>query len=190
MDIMEIMRGNRTYRRFLQEPVPEAVLTDMLEAARITNCGMNAQVMRYVVVTNPDAVAKINANVKMGGMVPEYGLPREGECPTAYIALLIDGEANHIRDIDTGIAAHTLSTVAYSHGIGSCMIAAFSKEELTEIIGLKEGETISLLLALGKPAHTSTIVEPKEGSLKYFVDDELNFYVPKRPLSEIVRFIK
>lgn len=34
-DVMEFLRGRRTYRRFLPKPVPEAVLRDALEAARI-----------------------------------------------------------------------------------------------------------------------------------------------------------
>lgn len=190
MDIMELVKGCRTYRRFLQEPVSDEILNDMIEAARITNSGMNAQIMRYVVISNPEVVRKINSVIKLGGMVPELGLPREGEGPTAFIALYVDGEPNFIKDVDTGIAVHTITTVAYASGVASCIMASFPKDKIAEIIGL-DGHEIRLMLALGKPAHKSTIVEPGEdGSLKYYVDDNADFYVPKRPASEIAKFIK
>ena len=188
MDIMEIMKGNRTYRRFLQEPIPEEAIGDMMEAARIANCGMNGQVLRYTVVTNPSVVAEINSKIKLGGAVPELKLPREGETPMAFIVITVEGEVNQIRDLDLGIAAHAITTVAYSHGVGSCIMWGFPRKDIKEMLNLDNDP--QLMLALGKPAHKSTIVEPKDGALKYYADENLDFYVPKKPLDEIAEFNK
>ena len=49
-------QGMRTYRRFLQEPVPEAVLGEMMENVRIASCAKNDQPLIYTVVRSPELV--------------------------------------------------------------------------------------------------------------------------------------
>ena len=44
-----------------------------------------------------------------------------------------------------------------------------------------------LVLALGYPSHKSTVVELKD-SLDYYLDEERNYYVPKRALEDIVTY--
>ena len=45
-----------------------------------------------------------------------------------------------------------------------------------------------LAIAIGKPAHTSTLVEGKASDLSYYIDEERNYYVPKLPLDEVLSF--
>ena len=57
MDMMEVLRTRRTFRAFTQEPVPREVLQDILEAARLANCGANRQSLRFVVAQKPRSSA-------------------------------------------------------------------------------------------------------------------------------------
>ena len=45
MDMMEVLRTRRTFRAFTQEPVPQDVLADILEAGRLANCVHNIIVL-------------------------------------------------------------------------------------------------------------------------------------------------
>ena len=56
--ILEFLRTRRTCRRFLPKAVPDAVLREALEAARIASCGSNRQTLKYALVQSPAAVAE------------------------------------------------------------------------------------------------------------------------------------
>ncbi len=47
MDLMEIIRQRRSARSFKPDPVPQAALEDMLEAARLAPSGGNGQKSYY-----------------------------------------------------------------------------------------------------------------------------------------------
>ena len=189
MDLRELYRGCRTYRRFLQEPVPEEVLDEMMENVRIASSAANKQPLRYVVVTDPGVVAQMQDLVRWAGAVPkELGTPKEGEQPTAFIVLTKE-PGNSWADIDIGIAVNMLATTAWAHGIGSCIMGAVNKGGIARLLEIpEEDEEVKLVLALGKPAHQSTVVDvPESGKLAYYLDDDRNYYVPKRALADIVR---
>lgn len=50
MDFHTLCTGCRTYRRFKQKQIPEEILDELLENARIANSAMNGQPLRYVLV--------------------------------------------------------------------------------------------------------------------------------------------
>lgn len=54
MDIMNLLTGRRTYRRFDQSrPLPDEVINDIASSQRLASCARNAQMLRYVFVTSP-----------------------------------------------------------------------------------------------------------------------------------------
>ena len=53
MSVMDTLVSRRTYRRFAQKAVPQAVVDDIVEAVRLSSCGANRQAVRLVVVNKP-----------------------------------------------------------------------------------------------------------------------------------------
>ena len=190
MDLHELYLGCRTYRRFTQEPVPEAVIREALENARIASCGKNAQTLRYIAVTSPEGVRDMQPLVKWAAALPpEIGTPREGEQPTAFILVIKTPESGPFSDVDVGIAVNTIATSCWRYGVGSCLMGAINIPKIRERFGIAEEDTLRLAIALGYPAHRSTIVElPSTGSIHYYVDEQRDYYVPKRDFDEIVSF--
>ncbi len=85
MDFHTLCIGCRTYRRFKQKQIPEEILDELLENARIANSAMNGQPLRYVLVKTPEAVRKIQLCFHFAAALPkELGQPKEGEQPAAY----------------------------------------------------------------------------------------------------------
>ena len=192
MALSELYIGCRTYRRFKQDPIPDELIHAMLENARIANCGMNAQTLRYVCVKSPEAVAKMQPLVTWARALPrEIAIPKPEERPTAFIVIVkTKGAKPVLSDIDSGIAAHVIASTAWEGGVGSCIMFSINRSEIAKIIGLKEGEEIALALSMGYPAHTSTIVPiPDSGCIDYYVDDKRNYYVPKRAFDEVAKII-
>lgn len=191
MDIMELLAGRRTYRRFLQKPVPAGVVADMVEAVRLSSCGANRQAIRLVVVQSPAMVAKVQPLVKWAAYLPpEQGVPKPGEQPVLFVAVVQDASIPGDKDTDAGIALANLTLAAWARGVGSCIMGAIDRPRLAELLGLSENEKLHSMVALGYPAHASRVVPLTEATgVKYYLDENRDYCVPKRAAGDIARFV-
>lgn len=188
-DVLEFLRGRRTYRRFLSKPVPEAVLRDCIEAARIVSCGANRQTLKYAVVQSPAAVAAVNELVRWAAYLPpEQGRPGPGETPTAFIAVFQDESLPGVNDTDAGLALGSITATAWGYGVGSCIMGAIDRPQIKALLGLADRDRLRLhsVVALGYPKHASRVVAMKDGSVCYYLDENRDYCVPKRPTEEIL----
>ena len=191
MDIMELLAGRRTYRRFLQKPVPAGVVADMVEAVRLSSCGANRQAIRLVVVQSPAMVAKVQPLVKWAAYLPpEQGTPKPEEQPVLFAAVVQDTSIPGDKDTDAGIALANLTLAAWAKGVGSCIMGAIDRPQLTRLLGLAEHEKLHTMVALGYPAHAARIVPLTEATgVKYYLDENRDYCVPKRAAADIARFV-
>ena len=190
MDMMELMKTRRTYRRFTQEPVPQEVLDDILLSTRYSSSAANKQPLRFIVIKDKEKVDEVFQYTTWAGQLPkELGWPKDDERPTLFIAVIQNPEISAWCDTDTGIALANMTLAAWAHGVGSCIIGACNKPVLSEMFGLSEKEKLHSVVAFGYPTHKSTIVDPEEdGKLNYYVDDKVDYYVKKRKLSDTVSY--
>ena len=191
MELNELMKGCRTYRRFLQEPVGEDIIRECLESARTASSAANRQPLYYYAVTSEENVKKMQPLVKWAASLPpELGTPKENEQPTAFIVIVKKANANPFSDVDVGIASHAIALTAWSHGVGSCLMGAINIPDIRKLFSVPEEDQIRLVISLGKPSHISTIVPvPEDGDLKYFLDEDHNYCVPKRSFDDVVTFV-
>jgi nitroreductase len=190
MDMMELMKTRRTYRRFTQEPVPQEVLDDILLSTRYSSSAANKQPLRFIVIKDKEKVDEVFQYTTWAGQLPkELGWPKDDERPTLFIAVIENPEISAWCDTDTGIVLANMTLAAWAHGVGSCIIGACNKPVLSEMFGLSEKEKLHSVVAFGYPTHKSTIVDPEEdGKLNYYVDDKVDYYVKKRKLSDTVSY--
>lgn len=187
MNMMKFLRGRRTYRRFEQRPVAPEILTEAVDAARIASCGANRQTVRYIIVESADAVAAVQPLVHWAAYLPpEQGVPKPDELPTAFIAILQDDNLPGASDVDVGLALGSLTAAAWAHGVGSCIMGAINRPALTELLALPEGVRLCYMVALGYPTHESHLVSMQDGDVKYYLDDNRDFCVPKRGMEEVL----
>lgn len=190
-ELTALFRGCRTYRRFKQDPVPLEVLEAAVDNARCANCSMNKQPLRYAIATSSDLVKAITENVAFAGRLPkEIGTPKSNEIPTAFVGISVMQGASPFAAVDLGIAAYALTTTAWSAGVGSCMMGAFSKKAVGDLLQIPEDQELQLLIALGYPDHASTVVDVSaDGDIGYYVDEARDYYVPKLPRETVARFL-
>ena len=191
MSVMEKLLTRRTYRRFEQKPVPQDVVEDVIEAVRLSSCGANRQAVRLVIVNKPEDVAKVQPLVKWAAYLPpEQGTPKADELPTLYVAVVQDTSIPGYLNTDTGIALANLTLAAWDKGVGSCIMGAINKPALTELLGIEEPEKLAFMVAFGYPAHEAHIVPMTEATgVKYYLDDNRDYCVPKRSAEEIARYL-
>ena len=186
-EIMTLLEGRRTYRRFDEtRQIPDEVILDMKNAARLASCGLNRQSLRYIFVRTPETVNAIFDITKWGAALPDgQGTPKIGERPTLFVAMLFPKGVRN--PFDEGLAASNLTLAAYAHGVGSCIIANVNHARLREILQIDESLDISCVIGLGYPTHKSHVVEIGEGEdTKYYLDENRDYVVPKKRVEDIV----
>lgn len=191
MNIMEMLAARRTYRRFEQKAVPQDVIDDMIEAVRLSSCGANRQAVRLVIVNKPADVARVQPLVKWAAYLPpEQGAPKADEQPTLFVAVVQDTSIPGDLDTDTGIALANLTLAAWAKGVGSCIMGAIDRPRLTQLLGLSETEKLHTMVALGYPTHDARVVPLTVATgVKYYLDDNRDYCVPKRSAEEIARYL-
>lgn len=187
MEMLEFLRTRRTIRRFEPRPVPAELLREAVDAARIASCGANRQTVKYIIVQRAETVAAVQPLVHWAACLPpEQGCPRPGEQPTAFIAVVQDERLPGCSDVDVGLALGSLTADAWSHGVGSCIMGSIDRPALTQLLELPQGVTLRYMVALGYPAHKSHLVPVRDGSVNYYLDENRDYCVPKRPLEEVL----
>ena len=189
MSIMETLATRRTYRRFLQTPVPQQVVDDLIEALRLSSCGANRQALRLVIVQKPEDVARVQPLVKWAAYLPpEQGTPQPGEQPTLFVALVQETAIPGDLDTDAGIALANMTLAAWDKGVGSCIMGAIDRPRLSALLGLTETEKLHTMIAFGYPAHTARVVPvTADTGVKYYLDENRDYCVPKRAAAELAR---
>lgn len=191
MDIMRLLAERRTFRRFAQTPIPADVIADVIEAVRLSSCGANRQALRLVIADQASDVSRIHPLVRWAAYLPpDQGTPQPGEQPTLYVALVQDTSIPGDLATDSGIALSNMTLAAWAKGVGSCIMGA-DRPALTALLGLAPEEKLAFMVAFGYPAHSSRIVPMTEQTgVKYYLDQDRNYCVPKRSAEQIARFLR
>ena len=188
--IYEKIKERRTIRKYLEKEVPEEILIRCVDAARLSPSAANLQPLKYVIVNDKNLLRKVFDALKWAGYLPDELKPKEENMPRAYIVILLDKTIRPNPGHDAGIAAMSISMVAYDEGLGSCILGSINRGRLRKILNIPDHLEIVLVVALGYPAEKSVVDELRNGDVKYWVDEKGVLHVPKRDLESIVKWNK
>ena len=118
-EVLTALKTRRSIRKFRPDPIPQALLDEIMEAGLYAASGMDRQKSIILCITEPDVIARLSrANAQIAGYKegtdPFYGAPAvlvvrsPQEVPTA----LYDGS----------LVLANLMTSAHALGLGSCWI--------------------------------------------------------------------
>lgn len=186
--IRDLIMKNRSCRRFYQEhKIEKTTLKELVDLARMSASGANKQPLKFIISCDAEKNSKIFPALKWAGYLTEWYGPDEGERPSAYIIILGDTEITKAFGVDHGIAEQSILLGAVEKGLGGCIIASVLRDELRKNLNIPQQYEILHVIALGKPKETVVMENlPRDGSIKYWRDDEQVHHVPKRLLSEII----
>ncbi len=184
-----LVTQTRTIRRFREDqPISLETLHELIDLARVSPSGKNAQPIRFITVTGPKARTEVFEQVAWAGAIKDWPGPAEGERPTAYIVMLEDKQAYGATVLeDVGIAAQVIMLGARVLGLGCCMLGSVKREHLRATWNLPEHYRIQLVLALGAPAEYVQLEPmPEKGNVDYWRDVEGLHHVPKHDLGTLI----
>ncbi|MFQ6126340.1 MAG: nitroreductase family protein [Candidatus Heimdallarchaeota archaeon] len=185
--IYEKITNRRTIRKYLRKEVPKEVLENCVDAARLSPSGANRQRLKYVIVNDQKLLKEVFCTLSWAGYLPDYQ-PSEEEMPSAYVVILLDKTISMDPGHDAGIAAMSISMVAYDAGLGSCILGSINRAKLRKILNVPEDLDIVLVVAIGYPAERPVVDKIKDDDIKYWLDENGVLHVPKRLLKDIARW--
>ena len=168
MDFYEVIRTRRSIRSYKPDPIPEEVLTRVLDAARIAPSGSNRQPWKFIVVKDEELKRRIAKACHSQMFI--------AEAPVVIVACGYNIHYNrgeYMGDfsmlVDVSIAFTHLILAARAEGLGTCWIGSFNNEEIKRILGIPEEVNVVAITPLGYPK-----------------DEEFREPGPRKPLSEIM----
>ena len=107
MELMELLKTRRSYRRFDQShKIEENIIEDMKTSLRLASSAANLQPLRYMFITDEKLVSEVFPLTKWAARLPkELGEPKEGEKPVMFVIVLYDEkDKSKWVDTDAGLA--------------------------------------------------------------------------------------
>jgi nitroreductase len=150
MDLMDAIKTRRSIRRYKETPVPEDLLKEVLNAARLAPSADNAQPWRIIVVMDEQLKLKLAA--------ASYGQKFIAQAPLVLVVCGIPDEAfptigGHMsaHTVDVAIAVDHMTLAAHAVGLGTCWIGWFKEDKVREVLGIPEDVRVIALTPLGHP---------------------------------------
>ncbi|HOC43690.1 MAG TPA: nitroreductase [Thermoanaerobaculales bacterium] len=168
MKILDHLRQRRTVRRFKADPIPPQVRDAMLEAAMWAPSHANLQPWEFVIV-GPQARARLLDvyRAKADELLADPDLPPPKRAGIAalredfggapfMVAVVSRPPAEDLQrtenPLSAAAAAQNLCLAAWELGVGSVWLSVGASPPARAILGVKEGEAVVALLAMGYPA--------------------------------------
>lgn len=170
--ITTLLKNRASVRRFQDRPVPEEVLQDMLEAARLSPSGGNEQPWAFGVIADPILIAEVAKishgqewiahaplvivlctvcveDDRGGRDIQLHRFPRYAEAIKSISQQLY--WALNQEEHQTKIPGTHMVLAALEHGVGSCWVSRFDVEELAQMLNLPTNYLPSEILVFGYP---------------------------------------
>ncbi len=160
MTAKECMKTRRSIRQFLDKPVDDEILKDIVETASFAPSWKNTQITRYVAIKgelkNKIAAECCALHANNGRIITD--------APVLIAVTIIKGRCGYERDgsfttkkgaswqmYDAGIASQTFCLAAHEQGLGTVIMGIFDEDKVAEMIEMPEEREIVALIALGYP---------------------------------------
>ncbi len=150
MSVFDVMKSRRSIRKYQSKPIPDDLLTKVLEAARVAPSGKNFQPWKFIIVKDQKKRKKLAVASRNQSFV--------AQAPVVIVACgfpdrCYQHQGNYMKSwsIDVSIALDHLMLRAWEEGLGTCWIGAFREEEVKEILSIPDDVKVLALTPLGFP---------------------------------------
>jgi len=160
VDFNEVIISRKSVRSFQDKKIPEEILNNMMEVARLSPSFQNRQCWRFVVVRDKNIIKDLALR---SGMISKVNFFIK-DAPVVIVACADPSKSGTINNqnyylVDTAIAFQQMMLSAWNHGIGSCWLAAFSELKVREILNIPQNIRVVALSPFGYPKEKKLLYE-------------------------------
>ncbi len=141
MDFMDVIRRRRSIRRYKPDPVPEEILNQILEAARLAPSSGHRQPWHFIVVKDTETKRKL----ELAGWA--------SEAPIVIVGCTDPQVSPRWHIVDLTIAFEHILLAAANFGLGTCWIGKMNFDEIIkEVLNIPKSMKVVAVTPLGYPA--------------------------------------
>ena len=167
MDTYLAVASKRDWRSYADRPIPDDVVTRILDAGRLAGSGANRQPWTFVVVEDPERKERVAETVYAGGNIRGAAL---------VVAIVTEGGRSLL---DVGRAMQNMFLVAWNDGVASVPNGMPDTDRAAKALALQGGEKPAIILSFGYPRREQN---PESKSAEEW-SQEAN----RKPLEEAMR---
>jgi nitroreductase len=153
MELRDAIDARRAFRSFDRDPVPEALVRDVMERVRLAPSCFNNQPWRFVFVRSPDPLAAVKAALSRGNawaqaapMIVAVLSRRDLDCVTESP----DRPSREYWLFDTGMATAYLQLLLTEAGFVAHPIAGYSESAAARAVQAPDGMSVVTLVIAGR----------------------------------------
>ena len=162
LDTLRCIRTRREIRDYLDKPVPQECIDEILEAGRLAPSSKNSQPWHFIVIRDEKTLKRISELTPTGKHLAK-----------APVAIAIVMEDAKLPEVDGARAGQNMILAAWSLGVGSCWVTNFYEDGVKELLGVPQRMKLVTVLPFGYPT------EPRTTRRKI-----------RRPIDEILHYEK
>jgi nitroreductase len=167
VDTYLAVASKRDWRRYADRPIPDEVVTRILDGGRLSGSGVNRQPWTFVVVEDAGRKEQLAGAVFAGDNIRG----------AALVIAIVTPEGGST--LDVGRAAQNMMLVAWNEGVGSCPNGMPDAGAVGKLLGLEGGILPVIVLSFGYPKRPA---DPESKSA-----EEWSREANRKPLDEVVK---
>jgi nitroreductase len=152
MNVYDAIRGKRAIREFREEPLPDDVVRQILNAGRLSQSSKNTQPWQFIAVRDRDKLVALSKTGTYAGHLAGAAV--------GVAILTPDPDEKFQTMFDAGQSAAYMQLAAWELGVGSCIASIYEPEQAREILGFPPEWHLRIALSFGYPAPEAVAPRP------------------------------
>ena len=146
METFEAVRTVLAVREFQEKPVPNTVIQQIIESARLTASSMNKQPWHFIVVENRDTLTQLGSLMQSG----------RSNAQAAFSVIVAVEKSSPFGISDASRAIQSMVLTAWAEGVGSNWTGWVGMTEVASLLGVPETLDVIAVVPFGYPAQLRT----------------------------------
>lgn len=140
MEVFDAVKTMLAVRDYQRKPIPDEVVTRIVEAGRLTGSSRNRQHWDFVVVRDEQRLKKLGELASTGPYIAQAALAIAVVVPDAPVGYM-----------DGARATQDMMLVAWAEGIGSNWVGNMDTQAVKELLGVPQDRMVLNVIPFGYP---------------------------------------
>jgi nitroreductase len=144
VEVFEVIRTVLAVRQFRDQPVPESIVTEIVEAGHLTASASNKQPWHFIVVQEKATLLQLAGLARTGPYIAE-----------APLAIVVGVDKNNPLAVsDASRAIQDMILTAWAQGVGSNWVGFHGFQGVSPLLGIPDEVDVLAILPFGYPVRT------------------------------------
>ena len=163
MNVSEAIRLKRAVRTFKSDPLPDDVITSILNAGRRAQSSKNTQPWHFIAIQHKTILKQLSECGQWAGHLAGAALG---------VAILTTDPSEKFQIMfDAGQAAAYMQLAAWELGVGSCLGSIYEPDKARLLLGYPEDLHLRIAISFGYPQDMEILsLPPKKGGRRLLAE--------------------